>query len=112
MDARCLLLALGCVTLLFLLNSRMATDAAKANRLTLLDLAAADKKLAAALSSLEETKLKLTSEERQRTKLAASLSELEGIRLKLTDESRRLKEGLRIARAENESTARKLALAR
>ncbi len=43
--------ALGCVTLLFLLNSRMATDAERANRTALLDLQTADKKLAAALTS-------------------------------------------------------------
>lgn len=104
--------ALGCVTLLFLLNSRMATDAVKANRTALLDLQTADKKLAAALTALEETKLKLASEERERTRLAANLSELEGIRLKLTEESRLLNEQLKLARTETESTSRKLTIAR
>src|SRR6476661_6356515 len=77
--------ALGCVTLLFLLNSRMATDAVLANRTALRDLETADNRLAAAVTALEATRLKLNAEEQERGKLAASVTELEGIRLKLSD---------------------------
>lgn len=104
--------ALGCVTLLFLLNSRMATDAVQANRTALLDLESADKRLSAALASLDATRLRLNAEEQERGKLAASVTELEGIRLKLGDESRALAEQLKIARDEQANTARKLATAR
>ena len=104
--------ALGCVTLLFLLNSRMATDAIHANRTALLDLESADKRLAAAVSSLEATRLKLNSEIEERGRLAASVTELEGIRLRLSDDSRQLAEQLKLARAEQTDTARKLATAR
>jgi hypothetical protein len=104
--------ALGCVTLLFLLNSRMATDAVQANRAALLDLATADKKLAAALTSLDETRLKLAAEVQQRDKLAANVTELEGIRVKLTEESRDLGTQLKLTTAERDENAKKLALAR
>lgn len=104
--------ALGCVTLLFLLNSRMATDAEKANRTALLDLQTADRRLAAALTTLEETKLRLTSEEKERQRLAANVTELEGIRLKLIEESREANQQLKLTRAEKEDIARKLTLAR
>ena len=104
--------ALGCVTLLFLLNSRMASDAVQANRTALLDLDSADQKLAAAISSLDSTRLKLNAEEQERGRLAASVTELEGIRLKMADESRAIAEQLKIARTEKDETARKLALAR
>ena len=104
--------ALGCVTLLFLLNSRMATESAKANRTALLDLENTDKKLAAALGALDATKLKLTSEQAERGKLAAALTELEGVRLKLMDEARQLADQLKLARTEKDETGRKLAVAR
>lgn len=104
--------ALGCVTLLFLLNSRMATDAVEANKTALIDLATADQRLAAAITSLDSTRLKLNSEEDARGKLAASFAELEGIRLKMVDESKQLAEQLKVARAEQSDTARKLAAAR
>ncbi len=104
--------ALGCVTLLFLLNSRMAIDSAKANRAALVDLDHADKKLAAALTSLELTRLRLTSEETERGKLATSLSELKDIRLKLTDESRALADQLKVVSTERDDTNRKLEVAR
>lgn len=104
--------ALGCVTLLFLLNSRMATDAVKANQNALLDLESADKRLAAAIASLESTRLKLNEEVEARGKLAASVTELEGLRLELTEKSRAIVEQLRIARTEKDETAKKLALAR
>jgi len=54
--------ALGCVTLLFLLNSRMAGDEAEKNRAALVDLAESRKKLTTALTDLEATKLRLNSE--------------------------------------------------
>ncbi len=104
--------ALGCVTLLFLLNSRMATESAKANRTALLDLENTDKKLAAALAALDSTKLKLTSEQAERGKLAAALTELEGVRLKLVNEAKQLADQLKLARTEKEETGRKLAVAR
>ncbi len=104
--------ALGCVTLLFLLNSRMATDAVLANRTALRDLEAADTRLSAALTSLESTRLKLNAEEQERGRLAASVTALEGIRLKLSDESRALAEQLKLARTEQDDNARKLARAR
>jgi hypothetical protein len=104
--------ALGCVTLLFLLNSRMAADAVTANRAALVDLDTADKKLAATITALESTRLKLNAEEEARGKLAASVMELEGVRLKLSDESRQLAEQLKIARAEQSDTARTLAQAK
>jgi predicted nucleic acid-binding Zn-ribbon protein len=90
--------ALGCVTLLFLLNSRMASDAVQANRAALLDLAATDNRLAAALSALESTRIKLNTEEEAR--------------LRLLDESLALAAQLGDARTEQEETKRKLATAR
>lgn len=104
--------ALGCVTLLFLLNSKMALETAKANKTALLDLEHTDKKLAAALTALEATKLKLTSEEAERGRLSASLADLEATRLKLADDARTLAEQLKLARTEKDETGRKLALAR
>ena len=104
--------ALGCVTLLFLLDRQAVTEAEDAQRRTVIDLESADKKLAAALTTLESTRLKLADEERARGRLAASVTELEGLRLKLTDESRLLAEQLKLARTEKDDTARKLALAR
>ncbi|HEY1191769.1 MAG TPA: VWA domain-containing protein [Gemmata sp.] len=104
--------ALGCVTLLFLLNSKMATETAKANRTALRDLEHTDKKLAAALAALEATKLRLTSEEAERGKLAAALTDLEASRLKLADDARALADQLKLARTEKDETGRKLAVAR
>lgn len=104
--------ALGCVTLLFLLNSRMATDTAASNRAALLDLAQSEKKLAAALSVLDATKLKLTAEEAERATLAVALTELEGEKLKLTDAARALAEQLKTARAERDDAGRMLAVSR
>lgn len=104
--------ALGCVTLLFLLNSKMATEAARANRTALLDLEHTDKKLAAALAALDVTKTKLADEEAARGKLVVSLAELEGTRLKLAEESRALTEQLKLARTEKDETGRKLSVAR
>lgn len=104
--------ALGCVTLLFLLNSRMASEEAKANRTALIDLQTIREKLAAAITSLETTRLKLNTEEMGHQKLAASVSELEGLKLKLTAEVNRLASQLATTRTERDELARKLALAR
>ena len=104
--------ALGCVTLLFLLNSRMATDATKASRNALVDLAAADQKLAAALTDLESTRIKLTDELATHKQLHAKVTELEGLQARLTDDKRNLDKQLKLAQAEKDETARKLALAR
>jgi hypothetical protein len=122
--------ALGCVTLLFLLNSRMATDAEQANRKKLTaaqsaiettgkELAAAlaalettNKNLASTLSTLDSVRVKLTTEEKERGRLAANVTELEGLRLRLVDEAQKLNEQLKTARTEKDETARKLALAR
>jgi hypothetical protein len=104
--------ALGCVTLLFLLNSRMATDAEKAGRAALRDLAASDQKLAAALTQLESTRARLTAEEAERGRVAARVTELEGLRLRLVGEAQDLTDQLKLARTEKDETGRKLVLAR
>src|SRR5580704_10357889 len=103
--------ALGCVTLLFLLNSRMASDEANANRTALIDRQTIREKLAAAISSLESTRLKLNSEELGRQKLSASVSELEGMKLKLTAEVEQLTRLLSTARTERDELAKKLSTA-
>ena len=104
--------ALGCVTLLFLLNSRMATDAVNANRAALVDLATADKKLAAALTSLDGMRVRLTDGDRERERLAANVTELSGIRLKLTADAKSLADQLAAARKEKDDAAKKLVRAR
>jgi hypothetical protein len=103
--------ALGCVTLLFLLNSRMASDEANANRTALIDLQTNREKLAAAVSGLEATRLKLNSEELGRQKLSASVSELEGLKLRLTAEVEQLTTRLSTTRTERDDLARKLGVA-
>ena len=103
--------ALGCVTLLFLLNSRMASDEAQANRTALIDLQTIREKLAAAISSLDATRLKLNSEETGRQKLSASVSDLEGLKLKLTAEVEQLTARLSTTRTERDDLARKLGVA-
>ena len=68
--------ALGCVTLLFLLNSRMAGDEAQKNKAALVDLAGVRKQLVAALTDLDTTKLRLNSDIQQlTTQLAAVKTE-------------------------------------
>jgi predicted nucleic acid-binding Zn-ribbon protein len=103
--------ALGCVTLLFLLNSRMASDEANANRTALIDLQTIREKLAAAVTSLESTRVKLNSEEAGRQKLSASVSDLEGLKLKLTAEVENLTARLSTTRTERDDLARKLSVA-
>ncbi len=104
--------ALGCVTLLFLLNSRMASDEAKANKTALIDLNTTERKLAASLDELNESRLKLNSAEAGREKLAAALSDAEGLNLRLSTEATQLATQLATTRTEKDDLAKKLALAR
>jgi len=104
--------ALGCVTLLFLLNSRMASDEAVANKSAIGDLDTTKQKLAAVLDELERTRLRLNSEEAGRVKLSAALTELEGLKLKLTDEVSQLSTQLATTRTEKDDLAKKLATTR
>jgi hypothetical protein len=104
--------ALGCVTLLFLLNSRMASDETAANKTALIDLKTTERKLAAVLTDLDESRLKLTSAEAERARMAAALSENEGIRLKLTADNDKLAGQLATIKADKDDLAKKLALAR
>jgi predicted nucleic acid-binding Zn-ribbon protein len=104
--------ALGCVTLLFLLNSRMASDAVRANQTALVDLAATDQKLAAALTDLESTRVKLLAEDANSKRLAANVAKLLEDQKKLADDKRALDDLLTAARKEKDETARRLALAR
>lgn len=104
--------ALGCVTLLFLLNSRMAADAVQANRAALVDLQTADRKLAATITALEATKLRLTAEAAEREKLAAALAREEGLRLALAGEAQKLRDALAAAETEQDDTKRRLDTAR
>lgn len=110
--------ALGCVTLLFLLNSRMASDQANANRTSLIDLNTTREKLAAALTTLESNQLKLNAtqsrldaSETGRQKIAAVVSELEGVKLKLTAEVEDLTKRLTAQRSQRDDLAKKLASA-
>jgi predicted nucleic acid-binding Zn-ribbon protein len=102
--------ALGCVTLLFLLNSRMASDEAEANKTALIDLRTTERKLAATLDELDKLRLRLNSEEAGRVKLSAALTEAEGLRLKLSDEATALAKQLAATTTEREDLAKKLAL--
>lgn len=104
--------ALGCVTLLFLLNSRMASDEAEANKTALIDLRTTERKLAAVLDELEKTRLRLNSEEAGREKLSAALTETLGLKLKLTEELTQLSASLATTRTEKDDLAKKLALVR
>ncbi|MBA4188243.1 MAG: hypothetical protein C0467_09535 [Planctomycetaceae bacterium] len=104
--------ALGCVTLLFLLNSRMASDEALANKSAIGDLDTTKQKLAAVLDELERTRLRLNSEEAGRVKLSAALTELEGLKLKLTDEVTQLSTQLATTRTEKDDLAKRLATTR
>ncbi|VTT97260.1 Secreted protein, containing von Willebrand factor type A domain containing protein OS=Methylophaga aminisulfidivorans MP GN=MAMP_01096 PE=4 SV=1: VWA_2 [Gemmataceae bacterium] len=102
--------ALGCVTLLFLLNSRMASDEAEANKTALIDLRTTERKLAATLDELDKLRLRLNSEEAGRQKLSAALTEAEGLRLKLSDEAAALAKQLATTTADRDDLAKKLAL--
>src|SRR5262249_17810671 len=65
--------ALGCVTLLFLLNSRMASDEAAANKTALIDLESTRRELALALTDVKGLKIQLESENTQFTKQLAAI---------------------------------------
>jgi septal ring factor EnvC (AmiA/AmiB activator) len=104
--------ALGCVTLLFLLDRQAVTDAEDAQRRTVIDLDATGKKLAAEIDKVEALRVKLTSEEAAHGRLSAKLTELQGRHQELAGETRQLNEQLKLARTERDDTGRKLALAR
>jgi predicted nucleic acid-binding Zn-ribbon protein len=114
--------ALGCVTLLFLLNSRMAGDEAEKNRAALVDLAESRKKLTTALTDLESTKLRLNSEVQQlTTQLGAVRTEKDTLARRLgiaRDEAKSAQElldatktALNAAEAKIDATAKELATA-
>jgi predicted nucleic acid-binding Zn-ribbon protein len=103
--------ALGCVTLLFLLNSRMASDEAAANKTALLDLQSRDRQLKAAISDLDAARLRLNSAEEGREKMSAALAELEGLRLALAAERDDLAKQLAAATTDRDDLAKKLAAA-
>jgi len=104
--------ALGCVTLLFLLNSRMASDEAAANKVALVDLQTKERLLAAKITELDQTRLKLNSEAAARERLAAKLSEAEGLNLKLTEDVAKLDTQLAKTKTDRDDLTKKLALAR
>jgi predicted nucleic acid-binding Zn-ribbon protein/nitrogen fixation-related uncharacterized protein len=115
--------ALGCVTLLWLLNTRQAGDQTAAAKSALMDLAQAQADLKVALTTLDSTKLRLTSEVQQLT------TQLAAVRTERDDTARRLgiardeaksaqaqldatKTALNAAEARVDATAKELALAR
>jgi hypothetical protein len=115
--------ALGCVTLLFLLNSRMASDEAQANKTALIDLESARRELKLALTEINGLKLKLESETTKFTnQLAAVRAEKDDLARRLgiaRDEAKSAqalldatKVALNAAESKVDSTAKELALAR
>ncbi|MDB5308633.1 MAG: smc 6 [Gemmataceae bacterium] len=90
--------ALGCVTLLWLLNTRQAGDQTAAAQSALTDLAQVRTDLKLALTSLDSTKLRLNSEVQQFT------TQLAAIRTEKDDTARKLG----IARAEAKSAQAQL----
>ena len=76
--------ALGCVTLLWLLNTRQAGDETEKAKTALTDLIQAQSDLKLALTTLDSTKLRLTDEVRQlTTQLAAVRTEKDELGRKL-----------------------------
>jgi hypothetical protein len=111
--------ALGCVTLLFLLESRKAGDEsvkaraeAEKNKSALVSLQNIQKQLDAALTELKDTKIKLLSEEAGRAAVSLKLDESEGLRLKVTDDLTKLGNQLAKTKTDRDDLAKKLALAR
>ena len=115
--------ALGCVTLLWLLNTRQAGDQTAQAKSALMDLTQAKADLKVALTTLDSTKLRLTSEVQQLT------TQLAAVRTEQDDTARRLgiardeaksaqaqldatKTALNAAEARVDATAKELALAR
>lgn len=80
--------ALGCVTLLFLLNSRMAGDEAAKNRVALVEL------------------------DSTRSTLKATLTELDGLKLRFESDTKRLTDQLTALRTEKDELAKRLGIAR
>jgi predicted nucleic acid-binding Zn-ribbon protein len=76
--------ALGCVTLLFLLNSRMAGDEAEKNKASIVELAESRRSLAATLKDLDAVRFMLTSQASELT------TQLGAVRTEKDDLARRL----------------------
>jgi predicted nucleic acid-binding Zn-ribbon protein len=104
--------ALGCVSLLFLINSRMASDAVEAKNTLGQQLAITDQQLTDALGLLTDTQTRLATVEHERARLTGAVSELDGLRRKLLAEVQTLGERLAATRAENDDLAKHLAQAR
>jgi predicted nucleic acid-binding Zn-ribbon protein len=115
--------ALGCVTLLWLLNTRQAGDQTEAAKSALTDLAQARTDLKLALTTLDSTKLRLNAEVQQlTTQLAAVRTEKAEVGRKLgiaQDEAKSAqalhdstKTALNAAEAKIDAEAKELALAR
>jgi small subunit ribosomal protein S19 len=111
--------ALGCVTLLFLLESRKAGDEsvksraeAEKNKTALVHLQANKEKLDAALTELKDTKIKLLSEEAGRAAISVRLTESEGLKLRLTEDVTKLGNQLATLKTDRDDLAKKLTLAR
>lgn len=115
--------ALGCVTLLWLLNTRQAGDEAVANKSALADLASTRFDLRAALTTLDATKIRLDADvQRLTNQLAAVRTESDETARKLgiaTDDAKaaeaRLdatKVAMNAAEAKIDATAKDLAAAR
>ena len=119
MDAGRICCALGCVTLLFLLESRKAGDEsvkaraeAEKNKTALVHLQANKEKLDAAITELKDTKIKLLSEEAGRAALSVRLTESEGLKLRLTEDVTKLGNQLATLKTDRDDLAKKLTLAR
>ncbi len=104
--------ALGCVSLLFLINSRMASDAVEAKNALGQQLAITDQQLTDAIGLLSDTQTRLATVEHERARLVGTVTELDGLRRKLLAEVQMLGERLATTRAENNDLARQLAQAR
>ncbi|MCS6865705.1 MAG: VWA domain-containing protein [Gemmataceae bacterium] len=104
--------ALGCVSLLFLINSRMASDAVEAQNTLNQQLAATEWQLTDALGQLHDTQSRLTTIERQRSRLAAQVTALEERRHQLMAQATALSERLAATQAEKDDLAKQLATAR
>jgi len=115
--------ALGCVTLLFLLNSRMASDEAQANKTALIDLDSTRSDLKLARTDIDTLKVKLNTESLRFTnQLAAVNIEKDELARRLgiaRDEAKSAqalldatKVALNAAESKVDATAKELALAR
>src|SRR5262249_11405686 len=66
--------ALGCVTLLFLVNSRMASDEAQANKTALIDLDSTRSELKLARADIDKLRVKLNTENLRFTNQLAAVN--------------------------------------